>query len=188
VHQLSTDADLWHRLRDADECALAALYERHADAVYNFAFRRTSSWSIAEDVVQATFMAVWRRARAGSLDPLRLETCRPLLLYMAGNEASNARRSRLRHEALVERIGAPGDVGDHAAEVAERLDDEERMRRLRRAVDKLPSAMRDALELVVWSEVSVADAAKVLGVPEGTLKSRLSRARAKLTRLLEEDR
>ena len=49
------DRELWSRLRSADEAALTDLFHRHSDAVYNFAFRRTSSWSAAEEVVQATF-------------------------------------------------------------------------------------------------------------------------------------
>ena len=62
-----TDRELWERLRLADEQALTDLFHRHSDAVYNFAFRRTASWSQAEDVVQLTFTALWRRARpAGS--------------------------------------------------------------------------------------------------------------------------
>ena len=55
------DRGLWSRLAEADDAALTELYRRHCDAVYNFAFRRTASWAAAEDVVQATFTAVWRR-------------------------------------------------------------------------------------------------------------------------------
>jgi Sigma-70 region 2 len=70
---VGSDRDLWNRLRSADQHALTDLFHRHSDAVYNFAFRRTSSWSAAEDIVQATFTALWRRAtrvdigKAGSI-------------------------------------------------------------------------------------------------------------------------
>ncbi|MDX6239816.1 MAG: polymerase sigma-70 factor, subfamily, partial [Kribbellaceae bacterium] len=67
---VGSDRDLWNRLRSADQHALTDLFHRHSDAVYNFAFRRTSSWSAAEDIVQATFTALWRRARSGSVDEL----------------------------------------------------------------------------------------------------------------------
>jgi Sigma-70 region 2 len=83
-----SDRALWRRLREADQQAFAALFHRYSDAVYNFAFRRTASWSAAEDVVQATFTSLWRRALAGTVDELRLDSARPLLLGMAGNECS----------------------------------------------------------------------------------------------------
>src|SRR3954447_26285409 len=101
---VGSDRDLWNRLRSADQHALTDLFHRHSDAVYNFAFRRTSSWSAAEDVVQATFTALWRRARSGSVDELTLESARPLLLVMAGYECRNVHRSSRRQAALTDRI------------------------------------------------------------------------------------
>ena len=61
----ATDDVAWAALMGGDSEGLAALFDRHVRAVYNFAFRRTASWSQAEDVVQATFTTVWRRARTG---------------------------------------------------------------------------------------------------------------------------
>ena len=59
----ATDTELWSLLRGGDREALGVLFDRHGNAVYNFAFRRTASWSVAEEVVQATFLTTWRRAR-----------------------------------------------------------------------------------------------------------------------------
>jgi hypothetical protein len=59
------DRDLWRALREPDEAAFRALFIRHSTAVYNYCFRRTASWSGAEDAVQATFATLWRRAAAG---------------------------------------------------------------------------------------------------------------------------
>ena len=56
---------------------------------------------------------------------------------------------------------------------------------IRRLLDRLPAKQREAVELVVWSECSIAEAARALGVPEGTVKSRLSRARTRLAGLLD---
>ena len=181
------DRDLWERLRDADEPALAELFHRHSDAVYNFAFRRTASWSAAEDVVQATFTAVWRRARAGRIDPLTLDSARPLLLVMAGHECSNVLRSSRRQTALRGRIELleHDSSPDHSTVTAAKVDDERAMSDIRRLLDKLPAKQREVVELVVWSECSMAEAARVLGVPEGTVKSRLARARGSLAGLLD---
>jgi RNA polymerase sigma-70 factor (ECF subfamily) len=184
------DRDLWERLRAADEQALAGLFHRHSDAVYNFAFRRTTSWSSAEDVVQATFVALWRRARTGRIDRLTLDSARPLLLVMAGYECGNVLRSTRRQAALtnrIELIDAPGTVPDPSSEAAARVDDERAMSEIRRSLDRIPANQREAVELVIWADCSIAEAAAALGVPEGTVKSRLSRARTRLAGLLDLD-
>jgi RNA polymerase sigma-70 factor (ECF subfamily) len=186
---VTSDRSLWARLRSADEHAFAELFHRHCDAVYNFAFRRTSSWSAAEDVAQATFAALWRRARAGSIERLDLESARPLLLVMAGHECGNVLRSSRRQAALRDRIelidSAGSAVPDHSAIAAAKVDDERSMSDIRRLLGKLPVKQREVVELVVWSECSMAEAARALGVPEGTVKSRLARARASLAGLLD---
>jgi len=184
------DRVLWSRLAGADDAALTELYRRHCDAVYNFAFRRTASWAAAEDVVQATFTAVWRRARAGTVDALRSETARAVLLVMAGQECANAARTARRQRLLNGRIEADsgGAVSpDHAGSTAERVDDELQMSEVRRALRLIPRVQREAIELVVWSHCSIAEAAGALGVSEGTVKSRLHRARQSLSTVIEID-
>ena len=184
------DRVMWSRLAGADDAALTELYRRHCDAVYNFAFRRTASWAAAEDVVQATFTAVWRRARAGTVDALRSETARAVLLVMAGQECANAARTARRQRLLHGRIEADsgGAVSpDHAGSTAERVDDELQMSEVRRALRLIPQVQREAIELVVWSHCSIAEAAGALGVSEGTVKSRLHRARQSLSTVIEID-
>jgi len=61
------------------------------------------------------------------------------------------------------------------------------MSEVRRAMRRLPQSQQDVIELVVWAELSVAEAASVLGVAEGTVKSRLFRGRQRLTALLRVD-
>ncbi|MEW1952716.1 RNA polymerase sigma factor [Terrabacter sp. NPDC080008] len=183
-----SDRELWSRLAVVDERALTALFRRHSDAVYNFAFRRTTSWSTAEDVVQATFTSLWRRARQGTVDELRAESALAVLLVMAGHECTNAVRSARRQRLLVgrmESVAGATATGDHALDTATRVDDERRMSEVRRALGRIPAAQREAIELVVWSGCSLAEAAVALGVPEGTLKSRLHRARRSLSGIIE---
>ena len=185
-----SDRDLWSGLRSANEQALTELFHRHADAVYNYAFRRVASWAAAEDVVQATFVTLWRRARSGRVDDLTLDSARPLLLVMAGHECRSVLRASRRRAALVERMmvlvdRTRGGGGDPAAETAGRVDDERAMSQVRRILDKVPAKQREVVELVVWSDCSMAEAADVLGVPEGTVKSRLARARARLAGLID---
>jgi RNA polymerase sigma-70 factor, ECF subfamily len=179
-----TDSDAWDALRTGDPDALAMLFDRHGKAVYNFAFRRTSSWSIAEEALQGTFTTVWRRASDGRLDPLTRDSALPFLLTVAGYECANATRSGNRWLAAFRRSEEPTIEPDHADFVVQQEEDVRRMQAVREAVAQLPRGQREALELVVWSELSVADAAAVLGVAEGTIKSRVSRARDALRGLL----
>jgi RNA polymerase sigma-70 factor, ECF subfamily len=175
-----TDAELWQRLPQADEHAFAELFGRHHDAVYNYAFRRTASWSVAEDVTQAAFATLWRRARQGRIERLRLDSARPALLAMARGECSNANRASRRQVALVDRVKLRDHAGSGADDVDRWVEAESTMREIRRMLDTLTSSQREVIELVAWAELGVAEAADVLGIPVGTVKSRLSRARARL--------
>jgi RNA polymerase sigma factor (sigma-70 family) len=175
---VDSDADLWNALNRADEGAFRELFLRHSDGVYNYCFRHTASWSAAEDAVQATFAALWRRAVAGTVEELRLDSARPVLLAMARNACSNANRSRDRQLALVDRMRvAPRDAVDDAGRWVE---SETTMQLIRQALSVLPANQREVVELVAWSELSMAAAAAVLHVSVGTVKSRLFRARARL--------
>jgi RNA polymerase sigma-70 factor, ECF subfamily len=182
----ATDADLWDRLIAGDREALGELFDRHGNAVYNFAFRRTASWSVAEEVVQATFLTIWRRATDRRLPPLTHASALPWLLGVAGHEGQNATRSIRRLEGRRNRADAPEPLADHADDVAARIDDERRMAEVRRAMAQIPVHERNTIELVLWSGLSLAEAADVLHVAEGTVKSRLARGRSHLARLLSQ--
>jgi RNA polymerase sigma-70 factor (ECF subfamily) len=179
-----SDAELWDRLRDGDVEALGVLFDRHAQAVHTFAFRRTASWAVAEDVVQSTFVKAWKRFSSSDPGPLTTGSARGWLLVVAGNECRTTFRAAYRLRAAIDRLPRPEPGPDHADDVAGRLDDERRMKAVRRAVRRLPRHERDTLELVAWSGLSIADAAIALGVPEGTVKGRLHRARKRLADLL----
>lgn len=180
----ATDPDLWDRLVAGEREPLAVLFDRHGNAVYNFAFRRTASWSLAEEVVQATFLTTWRRAQAGRLGPLDHATALPWLLGVAAHESQNAARTLRRADRRTQAAHRPEPLADHADDVAARIDDERRMAEVRRAMALIPAHQRITIELVLWSGLSLAQAADVLHVAEGTVKSRLARGRAQLTRLL----
>lgn len=184
----AADDEQWERLRTGDSAGLRAVYEAHVDAVFRFAFRRTASVASAEDVTQAVFASVWRQASTGRLPALTLPTPRPLLLRIAHNEWRNLDRSGRRRRALQDRLEhtTGREVADHADEVADRIDDERRMEEVRRALAALPSGQREAVELVLWEGLTIAEAAHALDVAEGTVKSRVSRARKRLGEMLSE--
>jgi len=172
------DSGIWPDLRAGDPEAFRALFHRHSDAVYNFAFRRTGSWAVADEVVQATFTALWRRVSEHRVDELRIPSARPVLFAMARDECSNQLRGARRRARLVERIESqPVGTADNTADWVAA---EATMTEIRKALRRLPRSQREVIELVIWAELSLAEAAEVLGVPVGTVKSRLKRARDRL--------
>ena len=178
------DHELWASAQRGDRDAFTVLYHRHADAVWNHAYRLTASPTTAEDVLAATFLTAWRR-RADVR--FVAESARPWLLAVAGNEARTEGRSRARFRRLTHRVGPAPDVADHADSVVTSLDDRRRLYRVLAAIAELPAAQREAVALCMVAELSQADAAQALGIPEATLRSRIARARARLRTLLPEE-
>jgi RNA polymerase sigma-70 factor (ECF subfamily) len=111
---------------------------------------------------------------------------RPWLLGVAINVLRNRGRSFRRHRAALDRLPPPPDEPDFADDLAGRMDDQRRMRALLALVGRLPQREQDALALCGWSGLSYEQAALALGVPVGTVRSRLSRARARLQKLERE--
>jgi RNA polymerase sigma-70 factor (ECF subfamily) len=182
------DGDLWDALRRLEPEALGELFARHADAVHAYAVRHTGSYAYADDAVQTTFVTVWRQFQRADPGPLQHDSARPWLLAIARNELRNTTRARRRLAQFLLRQPAPVPHPDHAESVAARIDSEKRLAAVRAALAALPAHERETVELVYWAELSMAEAAAVLGVAEGTVKARLSRARRRLPALLEDNR
>ncbi|WP_052850982.1 RNA polymerase sigma factor [Streptomyces avicenniae] len=174
--------DVRPRIRDGDKDAFAELFDAYARSVYNHAYRLTGDWTVAEDAVSLTFLEAWRLRER--LDP-EGGSLRPWLLGIATNTVRNTRRAARRHAAALSRLPPPAVVGDFADEVAERIDDAELIAHVRLALDTLRRPEREVLALCVWSGCDYATAAEALGVPVGTVRSRLSRARRKLAAAVE---
>lgn len=175
-----TDADLWSRVGKHDPAAFQQLFERHCDAVYNHCFRRTASWSCAQDLTSVVFLEAWRRRRDVRLSE---DSILPWLLAVANNASRNRERSLRRHRRLLGKLPPAMFVPDPADEVAGRVDDERAMSRVLEVWSQLTQPEQDVFALVVWAGLSYPDAAVALGVPVGTVRSRLSRAREHLRQL-----
>lgn len=155
------------------------LFREHGRAVYNHCFRLTGDWAGAEDCTSLVFLEAWRlrektEPSGGSL--------LPWLLGIAHHVVHRRRRVARRHQALMDRVPAPGLVPDFADEVVGRLEDQERIAAVRQVLSHLGRADREVLALCVWAGLDYAAAAQALGVPVGTVRSRLSRARRRLDR------
>lgn len=174
------DPNLRSRLRAGDPDAFGVLFDSYARAVFNLGFRLTGNWSAAEEVVSLTFLEAWRLR--GRIE-LGGEPLRPWLLGIAVNTSRNLARASRRHEAAMNRVPPSTPVPDFAEELAGRLDDQARLREVTEALGALRRGEREVIALCVWSGLDYATAAAALGVPTGTVRSRLSRARRKLSKL-----
>ncbi|MFJ5777122.1 RNA polymerase sigma factor [Streptomyces sp. NPDC093094] len=173
------------RIRAGDQSAFAELFDSFARAVYNHAFRLTADWSTAEDVMAATFMEAWRLRER--VDP-EGGSLRPWLLGIATNTARNQFRSNRRYRAAAGAAAAAElSVPDHADEVAERVDDRRRLAAALEALASLRRTEREVVALCLGEGLEYEAAAEALGIPVGTVASRLSRARKKLRGLTAEE-
>ncbi|AEM86491.1 RNA polymerase sigma factor [Streptomyces violaceusniger] len=171
------------RVRAGDREAFAELYAEYARAVYNHAYRLTGNWSVAEEVMGDTFLDAWRTRE--QLEPGD-GTLKPWLLGVATNKARNANRGIGRRLAFLARRPAPAPVADFADETAGRIDDARRLAAVRTVYGRLRRGEQEVLALCVWSGLDYAQAAQALGIPVGTVRSRLSRARTRLRKLAEQ--
>ncbi|MCT9011274.1 RNA polymerase sigma factor [Streptomyces rhizosphaerihabitans] len=168
------------RIRAGDRAAFAELYDQYARAVYNHALRLTGNWSQAEEVMSETFLAAWRGRERLEPDSGSLA---PWLLGIATHKAHNANRSLRRRLAFLARSPQPRPVEDFAEEAAGRIDDARRLALVHEALGRLRRQEREVFALCVSAGLDYRQAAQTLGIPVGTVRSRLSRARARLARL-----
>ena len=131
-----------------------------------------------------TFLEAWRCRDSIAADGGSL---RPWLLGIATNVARGQRRAAWRHRTALARLAVADQLPDFADDASGRLDDAARIKALHRALAALPGPELEVLALCVWSGLGYAEAAEALNVPVGTVRSRLSRARAKLARLTERE-
>jgi RNA polymerase sigma factor (sigma-70 family) len=166
---------------DSARDQFSRLYEQHCHAVYNHCFRRVGSWSLAEEMTAATFLTAWRH-RATALQDV--DDVLPWLLAIANNMLRNTRRAQRRYAAALARIEQPEVVTDPADTVAARVDAERQMAAALPILGMLPARERAVIELCIGAGLTNRQAAAALGIPAGTVKSRLSRGLSRLRQQL----
>jgi RNA polymerase sigma-70 factor (ECF subfamily) len=161
-----------------DDAALAALYDRFGGVAYRLAYRILRDQVLAQDAVQDAFLAAWRTAL--SYDPARGKASTWLLTLVHRRAVDLVRREdRRRGEPLETAPAAGTESVDETAEVREQR------RAVQSALAQLPPDQREALELAYYGGLSQSELAERLGVPLGTVKSRMFVALGKLRELLE---
>ncbi|MEU4518866.1 RNA polymerase sigma factor [Amycolatopsis sp. NPDC024027] len=178
-----SDQALWEQAAGGDVTAFGKLFSRHAGAVWNYAYRLTGSWSVAEDLTSSTFLSAWRRLGEVTLVN---DSARPWLYAVTSNLARREQRRLGRFSGALSRLPRGGAVRDHAEDVARQVDAGRRLRVVLDAVATLPRAERRAVELCLLGDLSTAEASAVLGIAEASVRARISRARSRLRGVLQD--
>lgn len=182
----SSDESLWPRVVAGDGEAFGVVFDRHRDRILGHALRLVRPPHVAEDVTAMVFYEAWRRRADvrivnGSVVAWLLMTTN----YTVRNQA----RQQRRYQQFLAQLPPPAVTSDIADDVAETEHREIASNTMRAAFAQLRPQDRDILTLCVLEELSVREAADALEIAEGTVKSRLYRAKAKLRGLYvtEED-
>ena len=168
----SNDADLARRIVDGDELALAEIYDRFSPLVYGLALRMIGDGRAAEDVTQEVFLQLWQNPGRFDAERGSLRTFLGTLAHRRSVDLNRHEQSRRRREDRTATEPRPHiGVDDEAVRdvIAERVRDR---------VAELPQAQRRAVELAYFDGHSYRQVAALLGIPEGTAKSRLRLALA----------
>ncbi len=178
-----SDECLLDGIRDRDSASLRLLFQRYHRRVFHFVLRRLGDPGLAEEVVADVFFEVWRSIEhfAGASRPSTW------IFGIAHFKSASAHRDRSRRKRAsvvptnVESLHAVADDRDAHDQLAAR----EELRLVHRVLSSLPEDQRTVLELAVIEGLPYDEIAKRLGLPEGTVKTRVSRARGKLRRGFE---
>ena len=173
------DAALLTRIVARDEAAVEELYARYSGPLYSLAYQVTGGERFAQDVVQETFVAVWRDA--ARFDPAR-GAVGPWLFSLARHKAIDL----VRREQNVRKRTADVDLEFEQAD--DDVDQEAWLRirreRVRAAIEELTPLQREALELAFFGGLTHVEVAERLGIPLGTAKTRIRSALLRLRDVL----
>ncbi|HLA85105.1 MAG TPA: RNA polymerase sigma factor [Thermoguttaceae bacterium] len=187
-----SDEELLLDYRDRDDRgAFEQLVQRYERELYNYLRQYLGDAQMAEDAFQTTFLQV--HLKCDQFDPER--KFRPWLYTVATNQAIDAQRRNRRHRMVSldrsnggsdqEEFGALVDVlGGDSPDPLDRVDSAEREELVREALAQLPETLKEVVVLVYYQGMKYREAADVLSIPVGTVKSRLHAAIQKLNALL----
>jgi RNA polymerase sigma factor (sigma-70 family) len=166
-------------LRDPDR--FAVIFDRHAPYVHRYLARRLGR-EAADDLVAETFLVAFskrQRYDAGRPD------ARPWLYGIATNLVGQHRREEVRRYRLYNALGPEPAEMSHAERVVAQVTAQAMGHMLGVALAELSTRDRDVLLLVAWEDLSYDEVAAALGIPVGTVRSRLNRARKQVREVLE---
>jgi RNA polymerase sigma-70 factor (ECF subfamily) len=179
AENVASDQALIHRIAAGDRLAMRALFARHRVPLYRFVLRIVRDAALAEDVLSDVFLAVWRQAD-------RFEARASVATWLtaiARFKAISALRWRPAaaelDEAAAARLADPADDPEAA------LQKKHRHETLRRGIAALSPEHAEVIDLVYYHGKSIAEVADIVGIPEGTVKTRMFNARRRLAQTVE---
>jgi RNA polymerase sigma factor (sigma-70 family) len=158
----------------------ADLFDRHAPHIHRYLARRAGR-QIADDLVAETFLAAF--AKRDRYD-LRYPDARPWLYGIATNLVGQHHRDEVRQYRIRQAAMAEPEVPGHAARVAADVTARAVRPLLAQALAALPAGDRDVLLLIAWEQLTYQEVSRALGIPVGTVRSRLHRARSNVREVL----
>lgn len=178
----SSDDDLLAEAREGDQAAFHMLIDRHGPALYRLACRLVSNAEDAEDVVQETFI--------GALEHMQVfehrASVKTWLTRILMRQAAGLHRKRFRRRTVALQDAVPGGGGSIADGSNPPCEDVSRALDVQRALAALSPEHREVVVLREYEGMSYQEMASVLDVPQGTVESRLYRARQALKDLLRD--
>ncbi len=178
---MDDDAELLARWQRGDAEAGEALIERHTPRLYRFFAAAVTDG--ADDLCQQTFAACFE-ARAGIVEDAAGKSFRSFLFTVARRRLINHYRGRGRNEAKVDPLEQ--SVAELTQGPVTLIGEQDEQRIVADALVRLPIDYQIALQLHYWEDMSASEIGEVLGVPLGTIKSRLLRGRERLKELMAE--
>ena len=176
----SEETDLIRRCQARDKEAFRVLVEKYRKVMFGTAYLMTKDRGLAEDAIQEALLQMWKH-----LPSLRQGvSLKAWLLRIVVNEVN--RQLRRKRVPTVPLDDAP-DIADDCEDAAAKMIRNEAHENLRRALELLPSEVRETVVLRYFSDLTVPEIAAVMKKPEGTIKSRLSRALQRLNEILSKD-
>jgi len=178
----ASDAELATRLRRDPEL-FTAVYDRHFRAIYPYVAGRLDVQA-AEDIAAETFLVAF--GQRDRFDPER-GSLRPWLFGIATNLVARHRRGEARHYRALARTGPGPPAGSHEDQVVSSVAAQRMQPHLAKALAALSQGERDVVLLVAPSQLSYEEVAQALGISQGTVRSRLSRARKRLHNAIDQE-
>ena len=176
--QATSDEALMARIATGDRDAMRALYVRHHMRVHRFVLHLVRNQTVAEDVISETFLDVWRQA--GRFEGRSAVST--WLLAIARFKALSILRRKKEDELDEDGVTALVDPVDNPEVAAQKRDTGQI---LRQCLTALSRDHREIIDLVYYHEKSVEEVAKIVGIPEATVKTRMFYARKRLSKLLK---
>lgn len=182
-----TDQELLELIAQGDQAAMEVLVYRYHAEIYRYLYRNINREKLAEDLTQETFLRVIRALRQGKY-PAQF---RPWIYRIATNllrdmfKSAGYQRQVPASQEEVARLSEEGPKGRAESNLIDIVLKQELRKQVVEAIQALPGELRQVIIMRFYQELKIKDIAQALGMPEGTIKSRLHRAYRQLSDALQ---